>query len=96
MHDFILHLRLDDVQNLLASGHPPIVLQLGSLLVLWMIIFVFQRIRRRTVVARNTSQAIQWILVVASFAVVCEEQWLPTVQHSESSMYDHISAQLHQ
>lgn len=96
MHDFILHLRLDDVQNLLASGHPPIIVQLGSLLALWMIIFVFQRARRRTVVTRNASQAVQWILVIASFAVVCEEQWLPTVQRSETSMYEHFSAQLHQ
>ena len=96
MHDFILHLRLDDVQNLLASGHPPIVVQLVSLLVFWLIIFYFQRMRKRTLVARNTTQAIQWILVIASFAVICEDQWLPTVQHSGSSMYDHFSAQWHQ
>ena len=95
MHDFILNLRLGDVQDLLASGHPPIIVQLSSLLALWIIIFLFQRLRKRTVVARHASHAIQWILVVASFAIISEEQWLPAVRHNQAILLEHFSAQLH-
>lgn len=90
MSDFLLHLRLDDVRNLLNSGHPPIIIQLLCVNTLLMIIFMYRRMRKRGAIAKHSSNIVQWLLIFASFAVVCEEQWLPYVIRSESSMVEHV------
>jgi hypothetical protein len=90
VHNLYLNLRLDDVQNFLASGNPPIFLQLGCIVVLWMMIFVYQRMRQRTAAARHGRRAIRWLLIFACFAVVSEDQWLPFVMHSQQRIRDQI------
>ena len=90
MHDLFLHLQVGDVESLLASGNPPIIIQLGCIVALWMMIFVYQRMRQRTIAARNTGRAIRWLLIFACFAVVSEDLWLPFVLHGQQRIRDQI------
>ncbi len=71
-----MNLRLDDVQRLLVSGSPPIFVQLLVIIGLWLFIFLYQRLRKRTIAARKTGRLIMWLLVGACFAVLSEDQWL--------------------
>jgi len=77
MHDFLLHLRLDDIQYLLRSGHPPIYVQLLCIILSVLALKVYRSKVHKRSMQNRTSQALQWMLVLACFAVVCEDQWLP-------------------
>lgn len=92
MHDLFMNLRLDDVQRFLASGNPPIFVQLLIIIGLWLFIFLYQRLRTRTVIARHAGRAIRWLLIGACFAVLGEEEWLPFVLRSLARITQHIHA----
>jgi len=85
MDDFLLHLRLDDIQYLLKSGNPPIILQLLCINTLLMIVMIFRRMRKQTSVRSNTTYVVQWILLASCFAVVSEDHWLPHVERGANS-----------
>ncbi len=85
MEDFLLHLRLDDIQYLLKSGNPPIILQLLCINTLLMIVMIFRRMRTKTTVRRHSTYVMQWFLLAACFAVVSEQQWLPHVERGANS-----------
>ena len=87
-----MNLRLDDVQRLLVSGSPPIFVQLLFIIGLWLFIFLYQRLRKRTIAARKTGRLIMWLLVGASFAVLCEDQWLPFALRNLTRVMQQIHA----
>ncbi len=87
-----MNLRLDDVQRLLVSGSPPIFVQLLFIIGLWLFIFLYQRLRKRTIAARKTGRLIMWLLVGACFAVLCEDQWLPMVLRNLTRVMQQIHA----
>ena len=91
MSDFILHLRLGDIQILLRSGHPPIYVQLLCIIFSLMALKVYRSKQHRRSMQNRTSQALQWMLVLACFAVVSEEQWLPYWLQDQAEATERIS-----
>ena len=87
-----MNLRLDDVQRLLVSGSPPIFVQLLFIIGLWLFIFLYQRVRKRTIASRKAGHLIMWLLVGACFAVLCEDQWLPFVLRNLTRVMQQIHA----
>jgi len=87
-----MNLRLDDVQRFLVSGSPPIFVQLLFITGLWLFIFLYQRLRKRTIAARKAGRLIMWLLVGACFAVLGEDQWLPFALRNLTRVMQQIHA----
>lgn len=90
MSDFLLHLRLDDIQRLLNSGHPSIIIQLLCINTLLGIAFVMGRMRGHPVSRRKSTQAVQWLVIACTFVVVSEQIWLPYAEKTESNMVNQV------
>jgi hypothetical protein len=95
MSDFILHLRLEEVQFFLNSGHPTLLQQIIVLVAVLLAFTIYARIKRSHPKQRASNSRVQWALASMLFLILSEPYWMNQAIQGETRAIETLSRVIH-
>ena len=83
----LTHARWQDIYLLLASGSPPVVVRLLVINTLFLLYFIFRKLRNRSSRPYTTSLILQSLLIGANFMLMFQHQLTPMIMRNPGADY---------